>query len=242
MPDKLTEIHGALQRGNGTVTGVIALVLGMLCFLGVLAFHFSPRLTTLELRHSYNVDVLRQVMFVVMVITGGMGLVNILFNRARWLATGAFLLIALTAIWGGRKVPVTDFSDGTPDIDLDGFIPGLIEYWTHLTHQEVPVLWRLHAVHHSTKHMDWMAGSGQHAIETLITRILVRTPNVHHGYHSQDQEALDKNHSPHFTFIDDLFGTAVKSTKLWSERYGVLGEYVANGFWKQVKFPFVWKP
>ena len=25
------------------------------------------------------------------------------------------------------------------------------------------------------------------------------------------------------------------------ERYGVQGDYVPNGFWKQVKFPFVWK-
>ena len=38
-----------------------------------------------------------------------------------------------------------------------------------------------------------------------------------------------------------LFGTAVQSNKVWPEHYGVLGDYVPNGFWKQVKFPFVWK-
>ena len=26
----------------------------------------------------------------------------------------------------------------------------------------------------------------------------------------------------------------------WPERYGVQGDYVPNGFWKQMKFPFVW--
>jgi len=31
-------------------------------------------------------------------------------------------------------------------------------------------------VHHSTKHMDWMAGSRQHIIETIITRTLVLGP------------------------------------------------------------------
>ncbi|MBU0748972.1 MAG: sterol desaturase family protein, partial [Gammaproteobacteria bacterium] len=45
----------------------------------------------------------------------------------------------------------------------------------------------------------------------------------------------------HFAFLDYLFGTAVKSTKLWPEKYGVLGDYVPNGFVKQFKFPFTWK-
>ena len=368
--NELTESHGALSPGKGMVTGVIALVLGMLCFLGVLAFHFPQYLTTPELRKSYDVALIRQVMFVAMVIAGGLSLVNILFNRSRWLAAGAFLFVALTALLGGSKVPVNDFADGTPYIGLDWFIldllgsalififieklfalrkdqpvfrpewqtdvhhfivnhmvigfmllatnllvhklfgwassdgirgwfgalpfwaglpliilvADLVQYWTHRAYHEVPVLWRLHAVHHSAKHMDWMAGSRQHILEILITRTLVLapiftlgfskdvidayiivvgfqavfnhanvsarlgplrylivTPNFHHWHHSQDQEALDKNYAAHYAFLDYLFGTAVKSTKLWPEQYGVLGDYVPNGFWKQVKFPFVWK-
>jgi putative spermidine/putrescine transport system permease protein len=35
---------------------------GILCFLGVLAFHFPQYLTTPELRRSYNVDVMRFMM------------------------------------------------------------------------------------------------------------------------------------------------------------------------------------
>jgi hypothetical protein len=33
----------------------------------------------------------------------------------------------------------------------------------------------------------------------------------------------------------------VKSTRLLPEHYGALGDYVPNGFVKQLKFPFVWK-
>jgi len=33
----------------------------------------------------------------------------------------------------------------------------------------------------------------------------------------------------------------VKSHQLWPEKYGVLGDYVPNGFVKQFKFPFAWK-
>lgn len=38
--NEFTEGHGALQPGRGLITGVIALSLAILCFLGVLAFHF----------------------------------------------------------------------------------------------------------------------------------------------------------------------------------------------------------
>ncbi|MCU0943631.1 MAG: sterol desaturase family protein, partial [Hydrogenophaga sp.] len=55
-------------------------------------------------------------------------------------------------------------------------VADLAQYWTHRAYHEVPLLWRLHAVHHSTKHMDWMAGSRQHVIETIITRTAVLGP------------------------------------------------------------------
>ncbi|MEJ7804511.1 MAG: sterol desaturase family protein, partial [Telluria sp.] len=45
---------GELKRGMGLVSGVVALCLGILCLLGVLAFHFPQYLTTPELRRNYN--------------------------------------------------------------------------------------------------------------------------------------------------------------------------------------------
>jgi sterol desaturase/sphingolipid hydroxylase (fatty acid hydroxylase superfamily) len=369
--NELTESHGALKPGKGLISGVIALSLAILCFLGVLAFHFPQYLTTPQLRQSYNVDMIRTIMFTALVIAGGISLVNVIFNRARWLATFAFVLVALTALLGGNKVDVDpNFPDGTLYIGLDWFIldllgsslififieklfalrkdqpvfraewqtdfhhfivnhmivgfvllatnlmvhkffgwasndgirgwvqhlpfwagvllivlvADLVQYWTHRAYHEVPLLWRLHAVHHSAKAMDWLAGSRQHILELLITRTLILapiyvlgfskevidayivivgfqavfnhsnvsvrlgplryvivTPNFHHWHHSQDQEALDRNYAAHFAFIDYAFGTAVKSTRLWPDQYGVLGDYVPNGFVKQLKFPFTWK-
>ena len=124
--NRLTESHGALRPGKGLISGVIALSLAILCFLGVLAFHFPEYLTTPQLRKSYDVDVLRQVMYWAMVIAGGIALVNIVFGRSRWLAAGAFVLVALTALLGGHKVPVNDFADNTPYIGLDWFILDLL--------------------------------------------------------------------------------------------------------------------
>ena len=57
----------------------------------------------------------------------------------------------------------------------------------------------------------------------------------------RDDEAIDRNYAAHFAFLDYIFGTAVKSDQLWPEKYGVLGDYVPNGFVKQFKFPFTWK-
>ncbi|MEO6897712.1 MAG: sterol desaturase family protein, partial [Caldimonas sp.] len=61
--NRLSESHGALAPGKGMVSGVIALLLAALCFLGVLAFHFPEYLTTPQLRKSYSVDVMRLLLF-----------------------------------------------------------------------------------------------------------------------------------------------------------------------------------
>ncbi len=368
--NQLSESHGSLKAGHGLVSGVIALVLAVLCFLGVLAFHFPEYLTTPQLRKTYDVETMRQLLYWSMVLAGGIALFNIVFGRVRWLSASAFALIGLSLALGGHKVPVEDFADNTPYLGLDWFIldllgsslifvfveklfalrkdqpvfraewqtdfhhflvnhmvvgfvmlatnllvhklfgwaahdgvrgwvqglpfpvalflivlvADLVQYWTHRAYHEVPLLWRLHAVHHSVKSMDWMAGSRQHIVELLITRTLVLapifvlgfskevidtyivivgfqavfnhanvsvrlgplrylivTPNFHHWHHSQDDEAIDKNYAAHFAFLDHLFGTAVQSDREWPQRYGVVGDYVPNGFWKQLLFPFTWK-
>ncbi len=369
--NRLTESHGAIQPGKGLASGVIALSLAILCFLGVLAFHFPEYLTTPQLRKSYSVPVLRQLLFGSLVLSGSIALFNILRGRVRWLSLGTFVLVGLSLALGGSKVEVDpNFPDHTPYIGLDWFIldllgstlifvfveklwplrkhqpvfrpewqtdfhhfivnhmvvgfvllatnllvhklfgwaakdgvqawvqglpfpvalfliilvADLVQYWTHRAYHEVPMLWRLHAVHHSVKSMDWMAGSRQHILELLITRTLVLapifvlgfskdvidayivvvgfqavfnhanvdvrlgplrylivTPNFHHWHHSQDDEAIDKNYAAHFAFLDHLFGTAVQADRKWPNEYGVVGDYVPNGFWQQLKFPFVWK-
>ena len=368
--NQLSASHGELRSGKGMVSGVIALVLAVLVFLGVLVFHFPEYLSTPQLRKQYNVDLMRQLLYWSMVLAGGLSLFNVVRGRARWLALWTFVLIAASALLGGHKVPVNDFPDNTPYIGLDWFVldllgsslififieklfalrrdqpvfrpewqtdlhhfivnhmvvgfvllatnllvhklfgwaahdgirgwvanlnffvavflivlvADLVQYWTHRAYHEVPLLWRLHAVHHSVKSMDWLAGSRQHIIELLITRTLVLapiyvlgfskevidayivivgfqavfnhanvsvrlgplryvivTPNFHHWHHSQDKEALDRNYAAHFAFLDYAFGTAVKADREWPEHYGVLGDYVPDGFLKQLVFPFTWK-
>ena len=49
----------------------------------------------------------------------------------------------------------------------------LVQYAIHRSFHEIPALWRFHAIHHSAKTMDWLAGSRLHLVEVVITRSLV---------------------------------------------------------------------
>lgn len=50
------------------------------------------------------------------------------------------------------------------------FLTDLVQYWLHRAFHRVPFLWRFHAVHHSAKSMDWMAGARMHFVEICILR------------------------------------------------------------------------
>ncbi len=362
---------GELRAGQGLISTIIALSLGFLCLLGVLAFHFPEYLTTPELRRQYSVDVLRQAMLVALLIAGGMSLTNIIFGRRRKLNLLAFGLVIAAVFLGGSRVPVGNFPDNTPYIGLDWFILDLLgstlifvaiekllplrkgqavfrkewqtdlkhfavnhflvglilltvnfvihngfgwmvqhdfqlavqriwfvpqlllcilaadlaQYWTHRAYHEIPFLWKFHSVHHSTKSMDWLAGSRQHVLEVIVTRVLVVaplfvigfseavvnayiiivgfqavlnhanvgvpwgplkylivTPDFHHWHHASDDEAIDRNYAAHYAFIDYLFGTAVKADRKLPNQYGVVGDYMPEGFVAQQMFPFRAKP
>jgi sterol desaturase/sphingolipid hydroxylase (fatty acid hydroxylase superfamily) len=69
-------------------------------------------------------------------------------------------------------------------------------------------------------------------------RYVIVTPNFHHWHHSRDTEAIDRNYAAHFAFLDYLFGTAVTANRAWPDRYGVVGDYVPEGFFRQFLFPF----
>jgi sterol desaturase/sphingolipid hydroxylase (fatty acid hydroxylase superfamily) len=168
-----------------------------------------------------------------------------------------------------------------PQLLLCVLVADLAQYCTHRAYHEVPFLWKFHAVHHSVKTMDWLAGSRQHMLELLFTRVMVLaplyvlgfsetvmnayilvvgfqavfnhsnvhlpwgplkyvlvTPDFHHWHHASDDEAIDRNYAAHYAFIDYALGTAVKSTKRFPASYGVVGDYMPDGFVRQQLFPF----
>ena len=48
----------------------------------------------------------------------------------------------------------------------------LVSYWVHRAFHQVPWLWKFHAIHHSSLHMDWLAGSRSHFVDVFVNRML----------------------------------------------------------------------
>lgn len=43
-------------------------------------------------------------------------------------------------------------------------------YWGHRLAHHIPFLWRFHAVHHSSEHMDWLASARVHPVDQTFIR------------------------------------------------------------------------
>ncbi len=67
---------------------------------------------------------------------------------------------------------------------------------------------------------------------------LIATPKFHHWHHGIEEEAIDKNFAIHFPVIDMVFGTFHLPAERWPSGYGVGGNPVPRGFWKQFLYPF----
>jgi sterol desaturase/sphingolipid hydroxylase (fatty acid hydroxylase superfamily) len=63
----------------------------------------------------------------------------------------------------------------------------LAEYFIHRLFHTVPLLWRFHAIHHSSLDMDWLAGSRLHLVDVIVTRAIVVFPLFALGF---DQRAV----------------------------------------------------
>ncbi|MBL8269319.1 sterol desaturase family protein [Steroidobacter sp.] len=64
------------------------------------------------------------------------------------------------------------------------FCADLAQALLHRAYHNIPWLWRFHAVHHSSRNMDWLAGSRVHAVEIILTRSSVLLPLVVLGFSS----------------------------------------------------------
>jgi sterol desaturase/sphingolipid hydroxylase (fatty acid hydroxylase superfamily) len=55
-------------------------------------------------------------------------------------------------------------------------VTDLFQYWAHRIFHNHVYLWRFHSVHHSTQHMDWLAGSRTHFVDIFFTRAMAFVP------------------------------------------------------------------
>jgi len=49
-------------------------------------------------------------------------------------------------------------------------------YWGHRLSHELPWLWRFHALHHSSEHLDFLANTRSHPVDMVVTRLCGLVP------------------------------------------------------------------
>lgn len=62
------------------------------------------------------------------------------------------------------------------------FFSDLLIYWGHRLQHKVDFLWRFHKVHHSAKHLDWLAAHREHPLDSIYTIGLINLPAFIMGF------------------------------------------------------------
>ncbi len=82
---------------------------------------------------------------------------------------------ANTDSWGAFRAGVASLPWAVQFL-LVVVLSDLAQYWYHRVFHKVPFLWGFHAVHHSAKAMDWLAGSRMHFVEIVLLRSITSLP------------------------------------------------------------------
>jgi sterol desaturase/sphingolipid hydroxylase (fatty acid hydroxylase superfamily) len=64
-------------------------------------------------------------------------------------------------------------------------VADVTQYWVHRSFHRIRWAWPFHAIHHSSRNMDWLAGSRLHFVDTVITRGLILVPLFVIGFAEQ---------------------------------------------------------
>ncbi len=99
-------------------------------------------------------------------------------------------------------------------------VADLCEYFIHLALHKVPFLWRFHAIHHSSKALDWIAGSRSHFVDDTLVRGFILAPLML-GFSQSILMAYLIFVTLHATWTHCNFGPNAK----WLEKYVVMPRY-----------------
>lgn len=99
-------------------------------------------------------------------------------------------------------------------------VADIAEYFIHLAFHKVPFLWRFHAVHHSSKALDWIAGSRSHFVDDTLVRAFILVPLML-GFSQAIIFAYLIFVTLHATWSHCNFGPSVK----WLEEFLVMPRY-----------------
>jgi len=94
----------------------------------------------------------------------------------------------------------------------------IVQYWLHRAFHRIPFLWRFHAVHHSARSMDWMAGARMHFLEILALRSTTVIPMYVLGFSAPAMNT--------YIFVVYLYSTFVHANLSW--RFPVVEKFLVT--------------
>ncbi len=100
------------------------------------------------------------------------------------------VIIQMPAVFAFKGIGLEGFQDTIqsipfiPQLFVALLVSDLFQYTAHYFFHKVPYLWRFHAVHHSTKHLDWLAGSRTHFLDLIVVRAVSFIPIYVCGFSS----------------------------------------------------------
>jgi sterol desaturase/sphingolipid hydroxylase (fatty acid hydroxylase superfamily) len=96
---------------------------------------------------------------------------HLLFSTNLTLALRWLVIAAVIAIAGTRDIGFDVWPSQWPLVAQLGvllIVHSVVGYWVHRLHHQIPLLWRLHAIHHSAPRVYWLNQWRVHPVEGLI--------------------------------------------------------------------------
>ena len=98
------------QFGSGWLSGVFALLCGVISFSAVLILHYPDSLSVPEIRSAVNVDGFRFALMLLIVVGFVLSCISMILRQNRVLAMSAALLIVMSIVIGGGATSYPQFS------------------------------------------------------------------------------------------------------------------------------------
>lgn len=99
------------------------------------------------------------------------------FFFGQYLVVTSAIVAALTLV--AERLPRGAIATHLPawqQVILAVALGDFVVYWFHRACHRVPLLWRFHAVHHTSEHLDWLAAHREHPLDGLFTMACLNLP------------------------------------------------------------------
>ena len=161
----MAQANSRPRIGEGRIGGFLCAMIGLLSVAAVLCLRYPAFLTTPELRVHYDVELLRLVLAVAMVVAAWLGVIGIVLGGPRLRAAIGLSALFLAMLLGGPYVPTPDFHQprfyfGLDWLVLDLFFTGaafvLVEWvFSRVRPEQGPLSpgWRLDLAYFGVNHL-----------------------------------------------------------------------------------------